>query len=439
MSGPLPGTGRFRVLALPAILSLVILGGVLPPPVRALSDQAQDAGRTALELRRRMTRRGFPLPGELESFRRLVNEVARDIPRERLPDEPDVLAFLQSAYLYLWGADSMSHSWALEQAQQLRIFMDGRTRSPQVEVHNGVMLVVRGDSRLREVALTFDDGPAGRHTEEVLDVLAEEGVRATFFLIGNKVRAQPDRVIRIVSDGHVVGNHSRTHARRVGLGKLDDAQVESEIAGGQELINRALGHPPQVALFRCPYGSGARSDRVNGILARYAPYSVYWTIDPKDWKRPGPDVVYERVVSSHLLPGAIVLLHDAVPGTAEVARRIIRTLKKRGYRFVTVPELLSLDGPDAALRAFRTAAEHYEQGEFALAVETLLEEVDRNPNTVLTDDLLDFAAMIEEGPLGDTQRASRLRGKIRVLFPESPYLGSALVPYPGQQGPVVGE
>ncbi|HEY8342219.1 MAG TPA: polysaccharide deacetylase family protein [Calditerricola sp.] len=200
--------------------------------------------------------------------------------------------------------------------------------------------VLNGPSRKRQVALSFDDGPDLTFTPRILDVLREHDVKATFFLIGNRVVAHPDVVKRMVREGHVVANHSWDHPN---LAKLSPDKVRWQLVRAEEALSRVAGYRPK--LFRPPYGSIQES----GIrVARDLGYTVVnWNVDSLDWKGLSAEQVSTNVLS-HVFPGSIILLHSAggegsnLEGTVRALPEIIRRLKADGVTFVTVPELLNI-------------------------------------------------------------------------------------------------
>lgn len=190
------------------------------------------------------------------------------------------------------------------------------------------------------VALTFDDGPHPELTPKLLDILRDNGVRATFYVIGRNVQTYPDIAKRIVSEGHEIANHSWSHPALTSVGA---ARLEKEIASTSDIIERVTGRRP--ASMRPPYG--AINERVrNTILRKHGLDVIIWSCDPLDWKRPGADVVRRRLVEG-AAPGGILLAHDIHPGTIEAVPGTIRDLKAKGYGFATVGELLALQEPPA--------------------------------------------------------------------------------------------
>lgn len=202
------------------------------------------------------------------------------------------------------------------------------------------IFILNGPSSKRQVALSFDDGPDRTFTPRILDVLREHGVKATFFVIGNRVAAHPDVVARMVREGHVVGSHSWDHPN---LAKLGPDKVREQLVRAEDAIYRVAGYRPR--LFRPPYGSIQES----GILeARDLGYTIVnWNVDSLDWKGLSAEQVATNVLA-HVYPGSIILLHSAggegsdLEGTVRALPEIIRRLKADGVTFVTIPELLDL-------------------------------------------------------------------------------------------------
>lgn len=183
------------------------------------------------------------------------------------------------------------------------------------------------------VALTFDDGPHPVHTPALLDVLRAEGVRATFFLVGEKVRAHPELAARIAREGHEIGNHTDRH---VYLPWRATHQVVREISRCDEAILEATGTVP--VLFRPPWGG--RTPRVLAELARAGKRLALWTYNPRDYLREAPEIA-ARVID-RAEPGLVVLLHEARDGggeTVEAVARIIPALANQGYRLTVVSRL----------------------------------------------------------------------------------------------------
>jgi peptidoglycan-N-acetylglucosamine deacetylase len=197
---------------------------------------------------------------------------------------------------------------------------------------------------LKRAALTFDDGPS-EWTPLVLELLREHGARATFFVIGQRVRERPDDVKRIAAEGHELGSHTLTHPR---LTEVGDDEARAEISGGVDAAQEVLGE--RLPLFRAP---GFHADeRVLAIVSELELEAVFADVDPEDW-RPGVDShTIFRLVLDGLRPGGIVDLHDGYPPpptsarddctpTVEALEHLLPCLRAEGYELVTVSELRS--------------------------------------------------------------------------------------------------
>lgn len=159
----------------------------------------------------------------------------------------------------------------------------------------------RGPSGENTVYLTFDDGPSNE-TERLLDLLAECGAKATFFVCGRNIERRPEPARRALAEGHVLGNHTYNHRFLLGL---SPAGVRSEVTRAQHAIEDATGVRPR--LFRPPYG--VRSPWLPAALAEHDLVSVHWTMIGNDWRLPAPGIL-ERIRPAMDDPGAILCLHD---------------------------------------------------------------------------------------------------------------------------------
>ena len=197
-------------------------------------------------------------------------------------------------------------------------------------------------------ALTFDDGPHPTLTPKLLDILKARQVRATFYLIGNRVTTWPDIVRRIAAEGHEIGNHSWSHPM---LSKLSDAKVAEEIDRTSEAIYRVTGRPP--VTFRPPYGAFTRRQRA-ALYARASLPTILWSVDPQDWRRPGAATVRDRIVSA-THNGAIILSHDIQSGTVSAMPGTLDALRGRGVVFATLSQMMGW--PDWHRRQFAQAGQ----------------------------------------------------------------------------------
>ena len=188
------------------------------------------------------------------------------------------------------------------------------------------------------IALTFDDGPSAKLTPKLLDLLAAHHLKATFFVIGENVSEHPEIVARAAREGHEIGNHTWSHPN---LGKMSDDAVRRQLQRTEDAIKSAIGARP--TLLRPPYGSiTARQKR--WIHDEFGYAIILWDVDPLDWKRPGAEVVRNRIVKQ-TRPGSIVLAHDIHPGTIDAMPATIEQLEANGFKFVTVSELIQMARP----------------------------------------------------------------------------------------------
>ena len=188
------------------------------------------------------------------------------------------------------------------------------------------------------IAMTFDDGPSSATTPRLLEILKQRNIKATFFLIGENAASNPDIVRRILADGHEIGNHSWTHPQ---LSKLSDDRVTAEITNTQDAIKDASGFTP--TLLRPPYGAITARQR-EWIESQFGLNIILWSVDPFDWKRPGPSVITQRILSQ-TRPGAIILSHDIHKQTVDAMPATLDGLLAKGYKFVTVTQLIAMNKP----------------------------------------------------------------------------------------------
>ncbi|CAN7739552.1 chitooligosaccharide deacetylase NodB [Paraburkholderia sp. 22099] len=198
--------------------------------------------------------------------------------------------------------------------------------------------------RAQAIFLTFDDGPNPFSTPDLLDVLAEHEVTATFCVIGAYAAEYPDLIRRIVAQGHGLVNHTMTHPD---FSECTPDEIDRQIGGANEVIASIC---PQASLHyvRAPYGIWTAQARA--ASARLGLEPLTWTIDPCDWSCPGVDAI-EQAVLDAACPGAVILLHDGCPPdelppdghrglrdqTIMAVRRLIPALHDRGFVFAPLP------------------------------------------------------------------------------------------------------
>lgn len=180
------------------------------------------------------------------------------------------------------------------------------------------------------VALTFDDGPS-KYTSQILDILKKYDASATFFLIGNKVDFYGDVLRRMLEEGSEIGNHSYDHKL---MTRLTERQFKEEISKTQEAIKRLTGFTP--TLFRPTYGGYIKA------LKSYTDLTfVLWDVDSRDWQVKTKDKILNNVLPN-VKSGSIVLMHDNHSYSLDALEDMILSLKNKGYKFITVSELLEL-------------------------------------------------------------------------------------------------
>ena len=197
------------------------------------------------------------------------------------------------------------------------------------------------------IALTFDDGPHPQNTPRLLDILRARNVKATFYVIGRSVDLYPQIVRRTVAEGHEIGNHTHTHRL---LSKLGDTEVRGELTRCRDAVTRAAG--VQMRTMRPPYGGLLQRQR-ELVHAEFGYPTILWSVDPLDWKRPGPSVVTSRILSG-TTAGGIVLAHDLHSQTVDAMPATVDGLLRRGFKFVTVSQLLAMKTDAATAQASAT-------------------------------------------------------------------------------------
>ena len=190
----------------------------------------------------------------------------------------------------------------------------------------------------RKIALTFDDGPHPSLTEPILDLLADFGAKATFFVIGRNAEAYPEIVAREIAEGHEIGNHTETHPD---LSRLDLSSAEREIVASGNAIFSESGY--RTRLLRPPCGEA--TDDVIRLAERLGHTVVLWSVDTRDWAHTGTAQIV-RTVREGLTDGGVILFHDFISGeshTLAALGELLPALAAEGYEFVTVSELFGLE------------------------------------------------------------------------------------------------
>lgn len=184
----------------------------------------------------------------------------------------------------------------------------------------------------KAVSLTFDAAWGNEDTQQLIDILNQYGVRATFFLVGSWVDKYPESVKALYDAGMEIGNHSDTHAH---MAKLSEKEIMNEVSLCNSKIENLTGGT--VELFRCPYGE--YDDEVITSVNNMGMYPIQWNVDSLDWKELSAQDIYKRI-TSNVEPGSIILFHNAALHTPEALPDIIEYLLSEGYDIVPVSELL---------------------------------------------------------------------------------------------------
>jgi peptidoglycan-N-acetylglucosamine deacetylase len=282
------------------------------------------------------------------------------------------LVILLSAILFLLGTITLSASALWENTtsyaatkgienrrtvKQPQIRRPKPTSSPTIRSKHASTLgypLVHGNTRLPEVALTFDDGPNPYYTPQVLSILQQNGINATFFDVGYLVTDYPNIVRQEYKEGNIVANHSWSHPQ---MTLLSSQAIMSQLTSTSKAIKDAIGVGP--TFFRPPYGS------MNSVVLTKARdlgfTTVLWDGSAEDWELPGVRNIVTKILY-YTRNGAILLLHDGGGNRAQTVAAlppIIRILKRRGFKFVTIQQLvddLVMPGAQNALRNTQQAS-----------------------------------------------------------------------------------
>ena len=177
------------------------------------------------------------------------------------------------------------------------------------------------------VALTFDDGPS-KYTSEILNILKDNDINATFFVLGNKVSYGQETLIKMLENGNEIGNHTYNHKW---LAHLDEVEIKNQISQTQEIIFEYTRYLPKV--FRPSYG-----DIPKKVQKEVSLEVTLWNIDTLDWKLKSVNKIVERATRK-TKDGDIILMHDTYKRTKDALPKIIKILKQKGFQFVTISEL----------------------------------------------------------------------------------------------------
>ncbi|MGX7025647.1 polysaccharide deacetylase family protein [Vagococcus hydrophili] len=193
----------------------------------------------------------------------------------------------------------------------------------------------------RSIALTFDDGPKRETTSQLLDILSQKGIKATFFILGQNMAGNEDLLKRMKDEGHVIGSHSMYHHN---LSQMNEQTLKQDVNDMDQKAKALFKEP--FKYIRPPYGAA------NALVAKVANRPlIEWSVDSKDWSSKNTQMIINQVTQT-TGPGSIILMHDIYPETISAVPAIIDNLTQQGYNFVTVDGLLNQ--PKEALNYFGT-------------------------------------------------------------------------------------
>ncbi|WP_165967236.1 polysaccharide deacetylase family protein [Jeotgalibacillus sp. S-D1] len=241
---------------------------------------------------------------------------------------------LEIPSLYKMNRDDVRNRIALKLGIPLAEVEKSKLKTINDSAKNG--MIYMGDPSEKRIALTFDDGPEDTYTPEILDILKEKDVKATFFVTGQHVKEYPERLKQIHDDGHVIGNHTWDHPS---LPDLSDKELNKTIKTTTQEIESITGTKPD--LLRPPFGE--IEDRQAKLLHSQGYRMIMWTADSKDWMGISAEEIVSRV-KQDASPGVIALQHNYHASgdfeTVKALPEIIDELRADGYEFVTVPTLI---------------------------------------------------------------------------------------------------
>ncbi len=222
-------------------------------------------------------------------------------------------------------------------------FPPGVTRqipeSPSIGIDECVAVISKIPAQPQEkvVALTFDDGPHADLTPRLLNFLRFQGAVATFFVIGSRAEIYPDIITAISAGGNEVANHTWSHKSLVNQG---ESAALSALKHTSELVSALTGK--SCKLVRPPFGH--TNSRVRSLISSQGWNQIMWDVDTRDWQDGNSTRILGRILR-HFSPGSVILFHDIHPGALRALPTLVAALKKCGYRFVTVSQLMGLVTP----------------------------------------------------------------------------------------------
>jgi len=191
------------------------------------------------------------------------------------------------------------------------------------------------DTNEKKISLTFDVAQDEGYIDEILNILDTNNIKATFFIVGDWVDNYPGKVKEIYDKGHEIGNHSNSHPH---FSKIQPEKMKQEILILSDKIKNITGRG--TTLFRAPYGD--YNNTVVKTVKETGHYCIQWDVDSIDWKDPGKEYIYNKMINN-TGNGSILLFHNYAKDTPEVLDSIIKELKRKGFEFVKISDLIYKD------------------------------------------------------------------------------------------------
>lgn len=231
--------------------------------------------------------------------------------------------------------DILGRSDNLNQQQWIDM-QQWRNDAKNAAMKNAGEVFINGNGKKRQVALTFDDGPDETITPEVLDVLKQYQVQATFFLKANQLNTYRDLIRRMYAEGNEVASHAYSHQE---LNKMTAEDIDKEIIASDQAFARVIGVAP--AMIRPPFG--AINQNVLDVCQQEQEKIILWSIDTLDWSQPESAHITQNVLNN-VRPGEIILMHSCKDreATVQALPLIIEGLRDQGYQIVVLSELLQI-------------------------------------------------------------------------------------------------
>ena len=204
-----------------------------------------------------------------------------------------------------------------------------------LNIQSNYFLTSINKSKKKSISLTFDDGPDPDITPKILDILSEKGVRATFFVIGKKAETQPDLIRRIISEGHIIGNHSYSHSYFLGF--FSNSRLRGDIEKANQIIVDII--EKKTLYFRPPFG--VTNPRYRRVLKELGMTSIGWSLRSLDTRAKTKYQLIDRVLTN-VKKKDIVLLHDNQQVTLDALEDIIEHFKQKGLKMEALPKVIDI-------------------------------------------------------------------------------------------------